>query len=150
MFFMKFERKFIFCLSILCVSLITVQLHVSKVEAADLISECFNISQKLGYDNAVCQGHFDDKFLQNISKSSKVNATDNLQLSISLRKLGYLDQSSSILKTLNHEDKEILLAEANLDRAFYLRSESIYKATNQSETKESSIKKCCRKRFRSS
>ena len=145
MFFMKFGSKSFFCLSILCVSLITVEIHVFKADAADLISECFNISQKLGYDNAVCQGHFDDKFFQNISKSSKVNTPDNLQFSISLRKLGYLDQSSSILKTLNHENKEILLAKANLDKAFYLRSASIYKATNQSETKELSIKNAIEK-----
>lgn len=122
-------------------SSIFLAIHFSSKQAVanDLISNCFKFGQHLDFDREVCEGQFDNNFRKNVSKISHRQKSDALKFSISLRKLGYLEQSQSILNQLDSKDDDVTLASANLDRALYRRALSAFTTSDQTASRSLAV-----------
>jgi CHAT domain-containing protein len=102
------------------------------------LSDCLSLSRELNLNEGICDGKIPSDFNAKI-KAINVDKIRSLQaLGVTLRRLGYLEESETALKqalTKSPEDEAITLSLANLQQQQYRRAISLYKATDDPATR---------------
>lgn len=118
----------------LTVLFITIAIAIGTSTATgNPLSDCLGLSRELNLGEGLCDGKTPIDFKAKI-KAINVDKVRSLQtLGVTLRRLGYLQESETVLQqalTKSPEDEAIALSLANLQQQQYRRAISLYKSTD--------------------
>jgi CHAT domain-containing protein len=112
------------------------------------LSDCLSLSRELNLGEELCEGKTPIEFNAKI-KAINVDKVRSLQtFGVTLRRLGYLQESESALQQAllkSPEDEAIALSLANLQQQQYRRAISFYKATDDPATRSAQTREAIAK-----
>jgi CHAT domain-containing protein len=132
---MKFKPKVFFTAFFITISVASLG---SNTATGNPLGDCLSLSRELNLSEGICEGKTPITFNAEVKAINVDKVRPLQQLGISLRRLGYLEESEAALKqALNEspEDGSIALSLGNLQQQMYRRAISLYKSTDDPATR---------------